>query len=76
MSLPSGEFHSTYRADMTVFPSRMSRNFCILAIALAVLAPLSIGDFQFVDDYMISLLIQIGIFGIAALGLNILVGFT
>lgn len=76
MSLPSGEFHSTYRADMTVFPSRMSRNFCILGIALVALAPLSIGDFQFVDDYLISLMIQIGIFGIAALGLNILVGFT
>jgi branched-chain amino acid transport system permease protein len=76
MSLPSGEFHSTYRADMTVFPSRMSRNVCILGIALAALAPLSIGEFQFLDDYMVSLLIQVGIYGIAALGLNILVGFT
>lgn len=74
--LPSGEFHTSYRADMTIFPSRMSRNVCILAVAVAFLVPLSFGGFQPVNDYLLNLLIQIGIFGIAALGLNILVGFT
>ncbi len=37
---------------------------------------MQIGSFQFVNDYWLTLLIQIGIYGIAALGLNILVGFT
>lgn len=75
-ALPSGEFHTSYRQAATIFPSRMSRNFAVLGIVAAAVAPLSLGGFQFVDDYTISILIQIGIYGIAALGLNILVGFT
>lgn len=75
-ALPSGEFHTRYREDMTIFPSRMSRNFCILGIVLAALLPLKLGEFQILGDYELSLLIQVGIFGIAALGLNLLVGFT
>jgi branched-chain amino acid transport system permease protein len=71
-----GEFKTTYRADTTIFPTPWSRNFAILGVVLLVLAPLRIGPFEFVSDYVITLMIQIGYLGIAALGLNILVGFT
>lgn len=71
-----GEFRTTYEKDTTIFPTPMSRNFAIGAVILLFLMPMSIGDFQFVDDYTMSLAIQIGYMSIAALGLNILVGFT
>ena len=67
---PCGDFKSSYQADTTIFPSAMSRNFCIAGIALVCLAPLVL------DSYYLNLMIQIGYLGIAALGLNILVGFT
>ena len=68
--VPAGEFRATYAADTTIFPTVASRNATILAIAVICLAPLVF------DRYVLSLLIQIGYLGIAALGLNILVGFT
>ena len=71
-----GEFKTTYKADTTIFPTPWSRNFAILGVVLLALAPLKFGDFTLVDDYYITLMIQIGYLGIAALGLNILVGFT
>ncbi|MCG8692974.1 MAG: branched-chain amino acid ABC transporter permease [Minwuiales bacterium] len=74
--LPSGEFHTTYKADMTLFPSKMSRLFCAFGVLVLLLLPLNYGGFQFVDAYLLNLMIQIGIYGIGALGLNILVGFT
>lgn len=74
--LPSGEYHSTYEADSTIFPSRMSRNFAILGVLLLCVLPVQIGDFAFIGGYGLNLLIMIGIYGIAALGLNLLVGFT
>jgi branched-chain amino acid transport system permease protein len=67
---PCGDFRESYRADTTIFPTRLSRAFAIAAVALACLAPLT------GDRYMLSLLIQAGYLGIAALGLNVLVGFT
>lgn len=67
---PCGDFKTSYKADTTIFPSAMSRNFCIAGIVLVCLAPLVL------DAYYLNLLIQIGYLGIAALGLNILVGFT
>jgi len=67
---PSGDFRASYRADTTIFPTAMSRNCAIAGVALLCMAP------QFCSEYWLSILIQIGIFGIAALGLNILVGFT
>jgi branched-chain amino acid transport system permease protein len=67
---PCGDFRESYRADQTIFPTRLSRAFAIAAVALACLAPLT------GDRYMLSLMIQAGYLGIAALGLNILVGFT
>jgi len=68
--LPAGDYRSTYAADTTIFPTKTSRNMLILGIVLICFAP------YVLNEYMLSLLIQIGIFGIAALGLNIVVGFT
>jgi len=67
---PCGDFRESYRADQTIFPTRLSRAFAVAAVALACLAPLT------GDRYMLSLMIQAGYLGIAALGLNVLVGFT
>ena len=68
--IPSGDFRTSYAADTTIFPTRTSRNFAIAGVALLCFAP------QLLSGYWLSILIQIGIFAIAALGLNILVGFT
>src|SRR5450755_3086569 len=67
---PSGDFRTTYAADTTMFPTATSRNFAIAGIALLCFAP------QLFSAYWLSVSIQIGIFSIAALGLNVLVGFT
>ena len=68
--IPAGDFRTSYAADTTVFPTTTSRNALIAGIVLICFAP------HIVNEYVLSLLIQIGIFGIAALGLNIVVGFT
>jgi branched-chain amino acid transport system permease protein len=68
--LPAGDFRQTYAADTTIFPTVTSRNMAILGVVVLCLAPLAL------DRYWLSLLIQIGYSAIAALGLNILVGFT
>src|SRR6201991_1378564 len=68
--IPSGDFRTTYAADTTIFPTVTSRNFAIAGIILICLAPMVF------SNYWLSISIQIGIFAIAALGLNILVGFT
>jgi branched-chain amino acid transport system permease protein len=68
--IPAGDFRSSYAADTTVFPTTTSRNFAIAAIGLLCFAP------QLFTEYWLSVAIQIGIFSIAALGLNVLVGFT
>ena len=65
-----GEFRTTYKADTTIFPTPMSRNFAIAGLIILLIVP------QVFDAYFTNLLIQIGYYGIAALGLNILVGFT
>src|SRR3954447_8002485 len=68
--IPAGDFRTSYAVDTTMFPTTAGRNASILGIVLICLAP------QVLSAYWLSILIQIGIFGIAALGLNILVGFT
>ena len=70
VTAPSGEYHASYREDMTIFPSRNSRRALWVGIVLLALMPLVCGRYE------LGLLINIGIMGIAALGLNILVGFT
>src|SRR5947209_17645385 len=68
--IPSGDFRTTYAADTTIFPTTTSRNFAILGVILVCFAPMVF------SNYWLSISIQIGIYAIAALGLNILVGFT
>jgi branched-chain amino acid transport system permease protein len=68
--LPAGDFRTSYAADTTIFPTATSRKAMIAGIVLICFAPFVL------NEYTLSLLIQIGIFGIAALGLNIVVGFT
>src|SRR5437588_1973895 len=67
---PSGDFRTSYRLDQTIFPTLASRWIVIAAVFVLALLPLVGGK------YVLNLLIQIGYLGIAALGLNILVGFT
>src|SRR6202050_5669664 len=68
--IPAGDFRTSYADDTTIFPTTTSRNMAIVGAVLMCFAPLLLGA------YWLSILIQIGIFAIAALGLNILVGFT
>jgi len=67
---PAGDFRGSYRADTTIFPTFGSRAALWAGIAVLCLAPLVL------DRYFLGLLINVGTLGIAALGLNILVGFT
>src|SRR2546429_8146919 len=66
----AGDSRTSYAADTTFFPTTTSRNAAIVGIILICFAP------RLLTEYWLSILIQIGIFAIAALGLNILVGFT
>lgn len=68
--IPSGDFKTTYRADTTIFPTVTSRNAVIFGLLLLAVGPFVLSPF------LLSLMIQIGYLSIAALGLNILVGFT
>jgi branched-chain amino acid transport system permease protein len=67
---PAGDFRSSYRTDTTIFPTRGSRFAMLVGLALLCAAPLAFGRYE------LGLLIAIGYSAIAALGLNILVGFT
>src|SRR5258705_7205795 len=67
--IPAGDFRTSYAADTTVFPPRTSRNAMIVGIVLICFAP------HVLNEYSLSLLIQIGLFGFEALGLNIVGGF-
>jgi branched-chain amino acid transport system permease protein len=68
--LPAGDFRTTYAADTVIFPTVAGRCSAIAAVVLLCFAPLAL------SQYWLSILIQIGYLAIAALGLNILVGFT
>jgi branched-chain amino acid transport system permease protein len=70
LHLPAGDFRTSYRADTTIFPTRNSRIALWIGLALLCAAPFVLGRYE------MTILIQIGYFAIAALGLNILVGFT
>ena len=73
---PAGDFRTTYKADRTIFPTRGSLIAFSLGLVLLCLLPLQIGGQSLVASYWLALIIQIAIYAIAALGLNILVGFT
>jgi branched-chain amino acid transport system permease protein len=65
-----GEFRTSYQLDTTIFPTPLARRMAVAAVLLLLLAP------SFLNPYFLNLGIQIGYYGIAALGLNIVVGFT
>src|SRR6266849_1289420 len=62
--IPSGDYRTTYAADTTIFPTAASRNAAIAGVVLICFAPLVF------SEYWLSILNQIGIFAIAAAGLN------
>ena len=67
---PCGDFRTSYKQDNTIFETKFIwASACALIVALCF-APLVL------DEYYLSIFIQIAYFGVAALGLNILVGFT
>lgn len=67
---PCGDFRTSYKQDNTIFETKTIRWVTIFTIIALSFAPM------LVDGYFITLLIQISYLGIAALGLNILVGYT
>ncbi len=69
-TLRCGELRTDYRKDATIFANTASRNATLVGLGLLLLSPLVL------NVYYLNLMIQIGYYGIAALGLNILVGFT
>lgn len=73
---PAGDYRTTYESDHTLFPTRGSLIATVIGIACLAAVPLQLGATPLVSSYWLALIIQIGIYGIAALGLNILVGFT
>ncbi len=73
---PAGDFRTSYQADRTIFPTRGSLIGILMGLAVLCILPLQIGGQSLVASYWLSMVIQIAIYGIAALGLNILVGFT
>ena len=68
----AGQFKTSYSADMAVFPLREDRiGIAAILFVAAVLIPVFAGDF-FINVVMVPFLI----YGLAAIGLNILVGYT
>jgi branched-chain amino acid transport system permease protein len=67
---PCGDFRTTYRSDQALFHTAVDRWAVLGGIVFVALTPL------WADNFVLSQLILIGIYGIAALGLNVLVGYT
>src|SRR5512146_1720197 len=65
-----GEFKTSYAADMAIFDTSFSRGATLLFCAFLLVVPL------FASHYVLDILTRSGIAVIAALGLNILTGFT
>lgn len=68
--MQSGVFHTNYAADMQLRPTWVQRARLIAVLAFMLIFP------WIASRYGLTLANQIMIFGIAAVGLNILVGFT
>ena len=67
----SGQFKTSYAADQAIFPIAQDRWFVLAAIALAYLVPLV------ANEYLLqAVLIPLLIFALAAIGLNLLVGYA
>ena len=67
---PCGDFRTRYASDMTIFATPVTRYVVLLFILALLCVPM------FANPYLLNLMIQIGYYGIAALGLNLVVGFT
>jgi len=67
---PCGDYRTDYAADTTIFETPAIRYVAVLTVILLLCAPF------FCNRYILNLAIQIGTYGIAALGLNLVVGFT
>ena len=73
---PAGDYRTSYQTDRTIFPTRGSAIVCVIAVVALCVLPMQFGAKPLVASYWLALIIQIAYYGIAALGLNILVGFT
>ncbi len=68
----AGQFKTTYQADQALFPIRQDQiGMVLILLAAYVLAPLTLSNFA-ID----SILIPVLIFSLAAIGLNLLTGYT
>lgn len=67
---PCGDFRTTYKSDQFLFLTKWIFIWTLVGVSALLLIPVVF------DNYIVSLFILIGIYGIAALGLNILVGMT
>ena len=68
----NGQFHTTYAADMAVFPIRQDRIGLAIILAVAAIGVPVFGSSFFVSSVMIPFLV----YSLAAIGLNILTGYT
>ena len=68
----SGQFKTSYKADMAIFPIRQDR-WCVVAVLIVavVLVPMLASDHMIVG-YLIPFLI----WSVAAIGLNLLTGYA
>ncbi len=67
---PCGDFRTSYADDMSFFRTQPAYYGALALVAVALVIPL-VGD-----AYVVSQLLLIGIYAIAAIGLNVLVGYT
>jgi branched-chain amino acid transport system permease protein len=68
----TGQFKSSYASDQAIFPIVQDRIFVLLAVAAAfVVPPLVAGDY-----WLQAVLIPLLIYSLAALGLNLLMGYA
>lgn len=66
----AGTFKTSYRADMALFQNLWVKVWLVVLILLMLLAP------SFLSRYQLSILNEMGIAAIGAMGLNLLTGYT
>ncbi|RYE72954.1 MAG: branched-chain amino acid ABC transporter permease, partial [Hyphomicrobiales bacterium] len=68
----AGQYKSTYAADMAVFPLRQDRIGIAVILAIAFIGIPLLGN----DFFIASVMIPFLVLSLAAIGLNILTGYT
>jgi branched-chain amino acid transport system permease protein len=68
----TGQFHTSYPADMAVFPIRQDRIGLGIILAIAAIGVPLLGSGSFINTIMMPFLV----FSLATIGLNILTGYT